>query len=130
VNWLYYFNYNWKVWFMWFHKKCLNKFFIQTSISVLEKDILLKSLIGPWNPRIMGLIYIFKFQYFNCLISICDSIRKNEKWVIRAYQKMKYSKKMDCHLLIGYWWGKQRMKETNKYFELHHRIYNGMKLVS
>jgi len=38
MNWLYHSNYNWKVWFIWFHIKHLDKFFIQTSIlSVLEK---------------------------------------------------------------------------------------------
>jgi hypothetical protein len=42
MNWLYHFNYNWKVWLLWFHKKHLNKFFIQMNISVLKKNILLK----------------------------------------------------------------------------------------
>jgi hypothetical protein len=38
MNWLYHSNYNWKVWFIWFHIKHLDQFFIQTSIlSVLEK---------------------------------------------------------------------------------------------
>jgi hypothetical protein len=37
MNWLYHFNYNWNFWLMWFHKKHLNKFFIQTNISVLKK---------------------------------------------------------------------------------------------
>jgi len=43
MNWLYHFNYNWKVWLVWFHKKHIDKFFIQTSISVLKKNILLKN---------------------------------------------------------------------------------------
>jgi len=40
MNWLYHFNCNWKIWFMWFHKKHLDKFFIQMNISVLKKNIL------------------------------------------------------------------------------------------
>jgi hypothetical protein len=43
MNWLYHFNYNWKVWLMWFHKKHLEEFFIQMNISVLKKNILLKN---------------------------------------------------------------------------------------
>jgi hypothetical protein len=36
MSWLYHFNYNWKVWFMWFYKKHLDNFFNQTSINVLK----------------------------------------------------------------------------------------------
>jgi len=36
MNWLYHFNYNWKVRVIWFHKKHLDKFFIQMSISMLK----------------------------------------------------------------------------------------------
>jgi hypothetical protein len=43
MDWLYHFNYNWKVCFMWFHKKTYGHFFIQTSISVFKKYILLKN---------------------------------------------------------------------------------------
>ncbi len=39
MNWLYHFNYNWKVWLTWFHKKHY-KFFIQTNINVLKQNIL------------------------------------------------------------------------------------------
>jgi hypothetical protein len=43
MNWLYHFNYNWKVWFeMWLHKKHLDKFFIQMNINVLKKKIVEK----------------------------------------------------------------------------------------
>jgi hypothetical protein len=44
MNWLYHFNYNWKVWFeMWFHKKHMDKIFIQMNINVLKKNTLLKN---------------------------------------------------------------------------------------
>jgi hypothetical protein len=39
MNWLYHFNYNWKVWLMRFHKKHLDKLIIQTNISVVKKNI-------------------------------------------------------------------------------------------
>jgi hypothetical protein len=42
MNWLYHFNYNWTVWFMWFHKNHIDKFFIQTSINVLKNYFHLK----------------------------------------------------------------------------------------
>jgi len=48
MNWLYHFNYNWKVWLMWFHKKHLDKFFIQMNRSVLKKNNLLK-IIFIWK---------------------------------------------------------------------------------
>jgi kynurenine formamidase len=47
-------NYNWKVWFMWFHKKHLDKFFIQTSISVLKKTLCWK-LTFIWKMTIIML---------------------------------------------------------------------------
>ncbi len=37
VNWLDHFNYNWKVWLMWFHKKTFEQVFHSNNISVLKK---------------------------------------------------------------------------------------------
>jgi hypothetical protein len=46
VNSLYNFNYSWKVWVMWFHKKHLDKFFIQMSIGVLKKKHFVEKLLS------------------------------------------------------------------------------------
>jgi len=60
MKWLYHFNYNWKVWLMWFHKKHLDKFFIQTSTSVLKKTFCWK-IIFIWKlTRIMLEAFVSK----------------------------------------------------------------------
>jgi len=72
MNWLYHFNYNWKVWLMWFHKKHLDKFFIQTNISVLKTNITLKiylHLKDDKRPLYQNLIYMF--------IKTLDEIKEN-----------------------------------------------------
>jgi hypothetical protein len=71
MNWLYHFNYNWKVWFMWFHKKDLNKVFIQMSISVLKKNILLKNYFYLKMTRIMLYTFVSKTILF---------IYQNTRW--------------------------------------------------
>ncbi len=43
MSWLYHFNYNWKVWLMWFHKKTSREIFHSNEQSVLKKNILLKN---------------------------------------------------------------------------------------
>jgi hypothetical protein len=58
------FNYNWKIWFMWFHKKQLNKFFIQMNISVLKKNILLRNYFHLKDDKNdVGDLYIKSILY-------------------------------------------------------------------
>jgi hypothetical protein len=66
MNWLYHFSYNWKFSFMWFHKKHLDKFFIQTNINVLKNYFHLKD---DKNYVIKSKFYMF--------IKMLDEIRKN-----------------------------------------------------
>jgi hypothetical protein len=59
-------HFNWKVWLMWFHKKHLNKFFIQMNISV-ENNILLNYYFHlkddtnyvAWRPLYQNPFYMF-----------------------------------------------------------------------
>jgi hypothetical protein len=60
-NWLYHFNYNWKVWLIWFHKKHLDKIFIQKSISVLKKTFCWKFTFIWKMTRIMLEAFVLKF---------------------------------------------------------------------
>ncbi len=46
MNWLHHFNYNWKVWLVWFHKKHMDKFFNQININVLEKKLFVERLLS------------------------------------------------------------------------------------
>ncbi len=75
MNWLYHFNYNWKVWLMWFHKKHLDKFFIQTSISVLKTNIMLKIYFHLKDDKnyVRGLCIKIEFYMF---IKTLDEIYK------------------------------------------------------
>jgi hypothetical protein len=82
MNWLYHFNYNWKVWLVWFHKKRMHKFFIQMSISVLKENILLKNYFHLKDDK----------NYFGGLLSkstlyIFQNARWNErKTTFKIYQ--------------------------------------------
>ncbi len=65
MSWLYHFNYNWKVWLMWFHKKHLNIFSIQMNIDVSQKKIVKKLLSFErwkelcWKPLYQNSFYMF-----------------------------------------------------------------------
>ncbi len=74
MNWLYHFNYNWKVWLMWFHKKHLDKFFIQTSISVLKTFIILKFTFIWKMTRIMLEAFVLKLILY---------VYQNSKWNLK-----------------------------------------------
>jgi len=72
MNWLYHFNYNWKFWFMWFHKKHLDKFFIQMNISVLKKPFCWKNILFWKMTRIMleafvlkSILYVYQHARWN-----------------------------------------------------------------
>jgi hypothetical protein len=49
MNWLYHSNYNWNFWFVWFHKKHLDKFFTQTNISVLKEKHFVWEITFIWK---------------------------------------------------------------------------------
>jgi hypothetical protein len=83
MNWLYHFNYNWKVWLMWFHKKYMDKFFIQINISVLKKNILLKNYFQLKMKRIMLDAFVSK-----SILYVYQNARWNQgKIVPKIYQK-------------------------------------------
>jgi hypothetical protein len=86
MNWLSHLNHNWKVWIIWFHKKHLDKFFIQTNTSVLKKKNLLKNYfhLKDDNNYVGGLcikIHLYDYQ--------------NDKWKLKNYSQNipKYTKK-------------------------------------
>jgi hypothetical protein len=75
MNWLYHFNYNWKFWLVWFHKKHLNKFFIQMSINVLKKNMLLKHYFHLKDDKNCCMpLYQNTFYMF---IKMLDEIKEN-----------------------------------------------------
>jgi hypothetical protein len=83
INQLYHFNYNWKVWLMWFHKKYLDKFFIQMSIRYVEKKIVENLLsFERWQELFWSPLYQNPFYMF---IKILDEIQKKKSPNI--YQK-------------------------------------------
>jgi hypothetical protein len=72
MNLLYHFNYNWKVWFIWFHNKHLNKFFIQMNISVLKKKFGWKVIFIWKTERIMLKAFVSKY-----ILYVYQNIRWN-----------------------------------------------------
>jgi hypothetical protein len=91
MNWLYHFNYNWKVWLIWFHKKHLDKFFIQTNINVLKKKFV-ENLISferrlelCWRPLYQNPFYMF--QNVRC---------KKRKIALKIYQNIPQNKRFSC----------------------------------
>ncbi len=76
MNWLYHFNYNWKFWFLWFHKKHLDKFFIQTSKSVLNYFFIDKLLsFERWQE--LSWRHFFYQNPFYMFIRMLDDFLKN-----------------------------------------------------
>ncbi len=92
VNWLYHFNYNWKVWLMWFHKKHLGKFFIQTSINVLKTNIMLKFTFIWKMTRIMLEAFVLKLILY---------VYQNNRWNQRKTTPKIYPKRI--HFLGSKW---------------------------
>jgi hypothetical protein len=72
MNWLYHFNHNWKVWFIRFPQKPVDKFFIQTNISVLKKIFCWKITLIWKMTRMMledfvskSILYIYQNTRWN-----------------------------------------------------------------
>jgi hypothetical protein len=81
MNWLYHFNYNWKVWFIWFHIKYLDKFFIQMSIL---------SVIFCWKftfvwKMIKNLLEAFVSK---CILYVYQNVRWSQRKIAPKYTKM------------------------------------------
>jgi hypothetical protein len=73
MSWLYHFNYNWKVWLMWFHKKYIEKFFIQTNKVCWEKTFCWK-IIFIWKiTKIMLEAFLLKF-----ILYVYQNVRWNQ----------------------------------------------------
>ncbi len=92
MNSLYHFNYNWKVWFMWFHKKHLHKFFIQINIRVLKENILLKNYfhLKKYKNCFGGLLYQNPFYIYFKILNVMKEkllskyikiLPKQRKWM-------------------------------------------------
>jgi hypothetical protein len=85
MNWLYHFNYNWKVWLMWFHKKHMDKFFIQTNTSVLKNKKNCWKITFIWKmTRIMLDAFVSKFISY---------VYQNSRWNQRKIVPKIYPKK-------------------------------------
>jgi len=89
MNWLYHFNYNWKNLLMWFHKKHLGKFFIQTNINVLEKKHFVEKLLPfeRWQKLFWRFLYQNPFYMF---IKMLNEIK--EKNFPKIYQNITLKK--------------------------------------
>jgi hypothetical protein len=84
MNWLYHFNYNWKVWLMWNLKKYLDKFFIQMTISVLKKIFCWKFTFIWKMTRIM--LEAFVPEFILC-------VYQNARWNQRKFAHKIYPQK-------------------------------------
>ncbi len=74
MNWLYHFNNNWKVWFIWFPQKLVDKFLIQTNISVLKKIFCWKITLIWKMTRMMLENFVSKSIYI--FIKTLDEIKE------------------------------------------------------
>ncbi len=75
MNWLYHFNYNWKVWFMWFHKKTSGQFFYSNKHKCVEKKHFIGKLpsFERWQELCWRLLYQNPFYMF---IKMLDEIKE------------------------------------------------------
>jgi hypothetical protein len=91
LNWLYHFNYNWKVWFMWFQKKHMNKFFIETIIIVLKKIFCWKITFIWKMTRIMSKAFVSKSILYMFIKTLDEIKEKLPPEYTKIYPKYTFS---------------------------------------
>jgi hypothetical protein len=66
MSWLYHFNYNWKVWLMWFHKKTSGQVFHSNEHKCVEIKKIVEKIISfeRWKKKCYGPLYQNPFYMF------------------------------------------------------------------